>query len=76
VDVPGYLPGKSQEHGGVIRHGSKLLFAYAEVTVPKITVIIRKAYGGAYVVMGSQHLRADRNYAWPKSEIAVMGSKV
>lgn len=87
VDVPGYLPGKSQEHGGVIRHGSKLLFAYAEVTVPKITVcdgglapddqiIIRKAYGGAYVVMGSQHLRADRNYAWPKSEIAVMGAKV
>jgi len=75
VDVPGYLPGKNQEHGGIIRHGSKLLFAYAESTVPKITVITRKAYGGAYVVMSSQHLGADRNYAWPQAEVAVMGAK-
>lgn len=75
VDVPGYLPGRQQEHGGIIRHGAKLLYAYAEATVPKVTVITRKAYGGAYVVMGSQHLRADRNYAWPGAEIAVMGAK-
>jgi propionyl-CoA carboxylase beta chain len=75
VDVPGYLPGRVQEHNGIIRHGSKLLFAYAEATVPKITIITRKAYGGAYVVMASQHLRADRNYAWPQAEVAVMGAK-
>eukprot|EP01126_Amoeba_proteus_P006650 TRINITY_DN1231_c0_g2_i2.p1 TRINITY_DN1231_c0_g2~~TRINITY_DN1231_c0_g2_i2.p1 ORF type:complete len:540 (-),score=103.11 TRINITY_DN1231_c0_g2_i2:117-1736(-) len=75
VDVPGYLPGRHQEHNGIIRHGSKLLFAYAEATVPKITVITRKAYGGAYVVMSSQHLRGDCNYAWPGAEIAVMGAK-
>ena len=73
VDVPGYLPGSDQEHRGIIRHGAKLIFAYAEATVPKITVIIRKAYGGAYIVMGSKHLRADVNYAWPSAEIAVMG---
>jgi acetyl-CoA carboxylase carboxyltransferase component len=73
VDVPGYLPGSVQEHGGIIRHGAKLIFAYAEATVPKITIIIRKAYGGAYIVMGSKHLRADVNYAWPSAEIAVMG---
>jgi len=75
VDVPGYLPGRQQEHGGIIRHGAKLLYAYAEATVPKITVITRKAYGGAYVVMSSQHLKGDCNYAWPGAEIAVMGSK-
>lgn len=73
VDVPGFMPGKSQEHEGIIRHGAKLLYAYAEATVPKVTVIIRKAYGGAYLVMGSKHLRADINYAWPTAEIAVMG---
>ena len=73
VDVPGFLPGTEQEHRGIIRHGAKLLFAYAEATVPKITVITRKAYGGAYVVMGSKHLRADVNLAWPTAEIAVMG---
>jgi propionyl-CoA carboxylase beta chain len=73
VDVPGFLPGTSQEHNGVIRHGAKLLYAYAEATVPKITVITRKAYGGAYIVMGSKHLRNDVNYAWPSAEIAVMG---
>ncbi|MFH1140190.1 MAG: acyl-CoA carboxylase subunit beta, partial [Chloroflexota bacterium] len=73
VDVPGFLPGTDQEHRGIIRHGAKLLYAYAEATVPKITVITRKAYGGAYVVMGSKHLRADVNYAWPTAEIAVMG---
>jgi propionyl-CoA carboxylase beta chain len=73
VDVPGYLPGKDQEHQGIIRHGAKLLYAYAEATVPKITVVTRKAYGGAYVVMGSKHLRADINLAWPTAEIAVMG---
>ena len=73
VDVPGFLPGTSQEHNGVIRHGAKLLYAYAEATVPKITVITRKAYGGAYIVMGSKHLRNDINYAWPTAEIAVMG---
>ena len=74
VDVPGFMPGKDQEYGGIIRHGAKLLYAYAEATVPKITVITRKAYGGAYVVMSSKHLRSDVNYAWPTAEIAVMGS--
>jgi acetyl-CoA carboxylase carboxyltransferase component len=73
VDVPGYLPGVSQEHGGIIRHGSKLLYAYCEATVPMITVITRKGYGGAYVVMGSKHVRGDISYAWPSAEIAVMG---
>ncbi|MEO1777803.1 MAG: acyl-CoA carboxylase subunit beta [Pseudomonadota bacterium] len=75
IDVPGFLPGTSQEYGGVIKHGAKLLFAYGEATVPKVTVITRKAYGGAYVVMASKHLRADFNYAWPTAEIAVMGAK-
>jgi propionyl-CoA carboxylase beta chain len=75
VDVPGFLPGVGQEHGGVIRNGAKLLFAYAEATVPKVTVITRKAYGGAYDVMSSKHLRGDVNYAWPSAEIAVMGAK-
>jgi len=75
VDVPGFLPGTSQEYGGVIKHGAKLLFAYGEATVPMVTVITRKAYGGAYVVMASKHLRSDFNYAWPTSEIAVMGAK-
>ena len=73
VDVPGFLPGTSQEHGGIIKHGAKLIHAYAEATVPKITVITRKAYGGAYIVMSSRHLRGDINYAWPSAEIAVMG---
>jgi propionyl-CoA carboxylase beta chain len=72
-DVPGFLPGVTQEHGGIITHGAKLLFAFAEATVPKITVITRKAYGGAYCVMASKHIRADVNYAWPTAEIAVMG---
>ena len=75
VDVPGFLPGTGQEHNGIIKHGAKLLFAYAEATVPKITVITRKAYGGAYDVMASKHLRGDLNYAWPTAEIAVMGAK-
>ncbi|MDC0190450.1 acyl-CoA carboxylase subunit beta [Rhodospirillales bacterium] len=75
VDVPGFLPGTQQENGGLIRHGAKLLFAFAEATVPKITIITRKAYGGAYIVMGSKHLRGDVNYAWPSAEIAVMGAK-
>lgn len=75
VDVPGFLPGTDQEYGGIIKHGAKLLFAYGEATVPKITVITRKAYGGAYDVMASKHLRGDINYAWPTAEIAVMGSK-
>jgi propionyl-CoA carboxylase beta chain len=75
VDVPGFLPGTAQEFGGIIRHGAKLLYAYAEATVPKITVITRKAYGGAYDVMSSKHIRADVNYAWPTAEIAVMGAK-
>ncbi len=75
VDVPGFLPGTTQEYGGVIKHGAKLLFAYGEATVPKVTVITRKAYGGAYDVMASKHLRADFNYAWPTAEIAVMGAK-
>ena len=73
VDVPGYLPGTGQEYGGIIVHGAKLLYAYAEATVPKVTVILRKDYGGAYLVMGSKHLRADINYAWPNAEIAVTG---
>jgi propionyl-CoA carboxylase beta chain len=73
VDVPGFLPGTEQEWGGIIRHGAKLLYAYAEATVPKITVITRKAYGGAYDVMSSKHLHADFNFAWPTAEIAVMG---
>ncbi len=75
VDVPGFLPGTAQEHGGIIKHGAKLLFAYAEATVPKITIITRKAYGGAYDVMASKHLRGDLNYAWPTAEIAVMGAR-
>eukprot|EP00667_Euglena_gracilis_P006459 EG_transcript_6510 len=74
VDVPGFLPGTAQEYGGIIRHGSKLLYAYAEATVPKLTVITRKAYGGAYDVMSSKHLRGDVNYSWPSAEIAVMGA--
>ena len=75
VDVPGFLPGVAQEHGGIIRHGAKLLYAFCEATVPKLTVIIRKAYGGAYDVMNSKHIRADLNLAWPTAEIAVMGPK-
>ncbi|MCZ7675352.1 MAG: acyl-CoA carboxylase subunit beta [Roseovarius sp.] len=75
VDVPGFLPGTSQEYGGVIKHGAKLLFAYGQATVPKVTVITRKAYGGAYDVMSSKHLRGDFNYAWPTAEIAVMGAR-
>ena len=74
-DVPGFLPGTDQEFGGIIRHGAKLLYAYAEATVPKITVITRKAYGGAYCVMGSKHLRTDVNLAWPTAEIAVIGAE-
>ena len=73
VDVPGFLPGTEQEWGGIIRHGAKLLYAFAEATVPKITVITRKAYGGAYDVMSSKHLMSDFNFAWPTAEIAVMG---
>ncbi|MBI2912137.1 MAG: methylmalonyl-CoA carboxyltransferase, partial [Chloroflexi bacterium] len=73
VDVPGFLPGTAQEFGGIIRHGAKLIFAYSEATVPKVSVIIRKAYGGAYDVMSSKHLRGDVNLAWPSAEIAVMG---
>ena len=75
VDVPGFLPGTDQEFNGIIKHGAKLLFAYAEATVPKVTVITRKAYGGAYDVMASKHLRGDLNYAWPSAEIAVMGAE-
>ena len=75
VDVPGFLPGTAQEYGGVIKHGAKLLFAYGEATVPKVTLITRKAYGGAYDVMASKHLRGDFNYAWPSAEIAVMGAR-
>ena len=74
VDVPGFMPGTTQEHHGIIRHGAKLLYAYAEATVPKVTVITRKAYGGAYDVMSSKHLRGDVNFAWPRAEIAVMRS--
>jgi len=73
VDVPGFLPGSAQEFEGIISNGAKLIFAYGEATVPKITIILRKAYGGAYCVMSSKHLRGDVNYAWPKAEIAVMG---
>jgi len=73
VDSPGFLPGVAQEHGGIIRHGAKLLFAYSEATVPKISVITRKAYGGAYIVMSSKILAGDMNFAWPSAEIAVMG---
>ncbi|HLJ21332.1 MAG TPA: carboxyl transferase domain-containing protein, partial [Stellaceae bacterium] len=75
VDVPGFLPGTAQEYGGIIKHGAKLLYAFAEATVPKVTLITRKAYGGAYDVMSSKHLRGDVNYAWPSAEIAVMGPK-
>ena len=74
-DVPGFLPGTEQEYGGIIRHGAKLLYAFAEATVPKVTVITRKAYGGAYDVMASKHIRADINFAWPTAEIAVMGAE-
>jgi len=73
VDLPGYLPGIDQEHAGVIRHGAKILYAYSEATVPKLTVILRKAYGGGYIAMGSRHLRSDFVFAWPTAEIAVMG---
>jgi propionyl-CoA carboxylase beta chain len=73
-DVPGFLPGVDQEHGGIIKHGAKLLYAFAEATVPKVTLISRKAYGGAYCVMNSKHIRADLNFAWPTAEIAVMGA--
>jgi propionyl-CoA carboxylase beta chain len=75
VDVPGFLPGPEQEHGGIIRHGAKLLYAFVEASVPRITVLIRKAYGGAYLVMNSKHIRCDINYAWPTAEIAVMGPR-
>ena len=75
VDVPGFLPGVAQEHGGIIKHGAKLLYAYCEATVPKLTVITRKAYGGAYDVMSSKHIRGDMNFAWPTAEIAVMGAE-
>jgi len=75
IDVPGFLPGTAQEHNGIIRHGAKLIYAYAEATVPKLAIITRKAYGGAYIVMSSKHLRGDINYAWPTAEIAVMGAK-
>ena len=73
VDTPGFLPGTEQEHEGIIRHGAKMIYAYAEATVPKVSIILRKAYGGAYIVMSSKHLRSDYNLAWPKAEIAVMG---
>ena len=75
VDVPGFLPGKDQEHGGIIRHGAKLLYAYCNATVPRVQVIIRKAYGGAYIVMDSRSIGADLSYAWPTNEIAVMGAE-
>jgi acetyl-CoA carboxylase carboxyltransferase component len=75
VDVPGFMPGTDQEHGGIIRAGAKLLYAYCEVTVPKLTVTTRKSYGGAYCVMSSKHIRGDLNLAWPSAEIAVMGSE-
>jgi propionyl-CoA carboxylase beta chain len=75
VDVPGYLPGISQEHNGIIRHGAKLLYAYCEATVPKLTVITRKAYGGAFDVMGSKNVGGDFNFAWPTAEVAVMGAQ-
>ena len=75
IDVPGFLPGTSQEHGGIIRHGAKLIFAYAEATVPKISVLTRKAYGGAYIVMSSKSLRGDVNYSWPTGQVEVMGAE-
>ena len=75
VDTPGYMPGTDQEHNGIIRHGSKLLYAYCEATIPKITLVIGKAYGGAYIAMGSKNLRTDINYAWPTAKIAVLGSE-
>jgi propionyl-CoA carboxylase beta chain len=75
VDSPGFLPGITQEHGGIIRHGAKVLYAYSEATVPKISIITRKAYGGAYVVMSSKYLGTDVNYAWPSAEIAVLGAE-
>ncbi len=75
VDVPGFMPGTDQEHAGIIRHGAKMLYAYAEATVPKVTVILRKAYGGAYIIMNSRHLRGDMSFAWPSAQIAVMGAK-
>jgi len=74
-DVPGFLPGTDQEYGGIIKHGAKLLYAYCEATVPKMTIVLRKAYGGAYDVMSSKHIRADLNYAWPTAELAVMGAE-
>jgi acetyl-CoA carboxylase carboxyltransferase component len=74
VDVPGFLPGREQEHCGIIDHGAKLAYAYCEATVPKLTVIVRKAYGGAYIVMASKHVGCDMNFAWPKAEVAVMGA--
>jgi propionyl-CoA carboxylase beta chain len=74
-DVPGFLPGTAQEWGGIIKHGAKLLFAYCEATVPKLTVVVRKAYGGAYDVMSSKHIRADYNVAWPGAQLAVMGAE-
>jgi len=74
-DVPGYLPGRDQEHGGIIRHGAKVIYAYAEATVPKITVILRKSFGGAYIALGSKHLGADFVYALPRAEVAVMGAE-
>jgi acetyl-CoA carboxylase carboxyltransferase component len=73
VDTPGFMPGTQQEYGGIIRHGAKIIYAYSEATVPKITILTRKAYGGAYIVMGSKHLGTDINYSWPSGEIAVMG---
>jgi acetyl-CoA carboxylase carboxyltransferase component len=75
VDVPGFMPGVNQEHGGIIKHGAKLLYAYCEATVPKLAVITRKAYGGAYDVMSSKHVRGDMNFAWPTAQIAVMGAE-
>jgi acetyl-CoA/propionyl-CoA carboxylase carboxyl transferase subunit len=75
VDVPGFMPGTGQEHSGIIRHGAKLIYAYAEATVPLLTVVTRKAYGGAYIVMGSKELGADVNFAWPGAEMAVMGPR-
>jgi acetyl-CoA carboxylase carboxyltransferase component len=73
VDTPGFLPGIEQEHNGIIRHGAKMIYAYAEATVPKVSIILRKSYGGAYIVMSSKHLGGDQNYAWPEAELAVMG---
>jgi propionyl-CoA carboxylase beta chain len=74
IDVPGFMPGTAQEHGGIIRHGAKLIYAYAEATVPKISVLTRKAYGGAYIVMSSKGLKGDVNYSWPTGQVAVMGA--